>query len=227
MLRKNGPMRSRPATKIPRRAARANLDVPRATSRVCQRCVTRARGTHRTAADHPSRSSGGYTPLARVLCTMSISSDEVNYLVYRYLQESGFTHSAYTFGYESFVSKTSIARGVELPPGALISFIQKGLQYLELEANLNEVRLHVTSLIRTIRTAPSPASHSAHFSRQSTRSARHEARHECARRAPDARVARTRGRLPTHARTHACPRVTRASKIDARDPRPPPYPAPR
>ena len=71
---------------------------------------------------------------------MSISSDEVNYLVYRYLQESGFTHSAYTFGYESFVSKTSIARGVELPPGALISFIQKGLQYLELEANLNEVR---------------------------------------------------------------------------------------
>ena len=66
---------------------------------------------------------------------MSISSDEVNYLVYRYLQESGFTHSAYTFGYESFVSKTSIARGVELPPGALVSFIQKGLQYLELEAH--------------------------------------------------------------------------------------------
>ena len=106
--------------------------------------------------------------MARVLCTMSISSDEVNYLVYRYLQESGFTHSAYTFGYESFVSKTSIARGVELPPGALVSFIQKGLQYLELEANLNEVRLHVTSPIRTNRTAPSPASHSGHFSRQST-----------------------------------------------------------
>lgn len=71
---------------------------------------------------------------------MSISSDEVNYLVYRYLQESGFTHAAYTFGYESFIGKTSIARGVELPPGALVSFIQKGLQYLELEANLNEVR---------------------------------------------------------------------------------------
>ena len=72
---------------------------------------------------------------------MSISSDEVNYLVYRYLQESGFTHAAYTFGYESYIAKTSIAQGTELPPGALISFIQKGLQYLELEANLNEVRL--------------------------------------------------------------------------------------
>ena len=40
---------------------------------------------------------------------MSISSDEVNYLVYRYLQESGFTHAAYTFGYESYIQKTSIA----------------------------------------------------------------------------------------------------------------------
>ena len=71
---------------------------------------------------------------------MSISSDEVNYLVYRYLQESGFTHAAYTFGYESYIQKTSIA-GTDLPPGALISFIQKGLQYLELEANINEVRV--------------------------------------------------------------------------------------
>lgn len=34
---------------------------------------------------------------------MSFSSDEVNYLVYRYLQESGFTHSAYVFGMESHV----------------------------------------------------------------------------------------------------------------------------
>eukprot|EP00976_Prorocentrum_cordatum_P064268 1177426-Prorocentrum_minimum.AAC.6 len=83
---------------------------------------------------------------------MSISSDEVNFLVYRYLQESGkfpraygglaltgFLHSAFAFGYESFVHKTNI-NGNSVPPGALISFIQKGLQYLELEANLNEVR---------------------------------------------------------------------------------------
>ncbi len=35
--------------------------------------------------------------------------------------------------------KTSI-NGVDVPPGALISFIQKGLQYLELEANLTDVR---------------------------------------------------------------------------------------
>ena len=35
--------------------------------------------------------------------------------------------------------KTSI-NGADVPPGALVSFIQKGLQYLELEANLTEVR---------------------------------------------------------------------------------------
>mmetsp|Transcript_15883 Transcript_15883/g.45459 ORF Transcript_15883/g.45459 Transcript_15883/m.45459 type:complete len:576 (+) Transcript_15883:120-1847(+) len=67
---------------------------------------------------------------------MSITSDEVNYLVFRYLQESGFQHSAFTFGYESLVHKSEI-NGNDVPPGALISFIQKGLQYLEVEANLN------------------------------------------------------------------------------------------
>lgn len=68
---------------------------------------------------------------------MSITADEVNFLVFRYLQESGFHHSAYSFGYESMIHKSNI-NGGDVPPGALISFIQKGLQYLELEANLND-----------------------------------------------------------------------------------------
>ena len=117
---------------------------------------------------------------------MAITSDEVNFLVYRYLQESGklrilrhakllpfafkgvtvntcdspyvhvrhffplwltdvhgcycpgFSHSAFVFGYESFVHKSTIS-GNDVPPGAMISFLQKGLQYMELEANLTEV----------------------------------------------------------------------------------------
>ncbi|CAL8468549.1 g8089 [Coccomyxa elongata] len=68
---------------------------------------------------------------------MALTSDEVNFLVYRYLQESGFSHSAFVFGYESFVHKSNIS-GNDVPPGAMISFLQKGLQYMELEANLNE-----------------------------------------------------------------------------------------
>ena len=47
---------------------------------------------------------------------MSISSDEVNYLIYRYLQENGYAHSAFTFAYESLVAKSSVAY-TDVPPG--------------------------------------------------------------------------------------------------------------
>ncbi|KAB2004686.1 hypothetical protein ERO13_D11G204300v2 [Gossypium hirsutum] len=66
----------------------------------------------------------------------SITSVELNYLVFRYLQESGFTHSAFTLGYEAGINTCSID-GNLIPPGALIRFVQKGLQYLEMEANLS------------------------------------------------------------------------------------------
>lgn len=66
----------------------------------------------------------------------SISSVELNYLVFRYLQESGFTHSAFSLGYEAGINKCPID-GNLVPPGALITFVQKGLQYLEMEANLS------------------------------------------------------------------------------------------
>jgi transducin (beta)-like 1 len=95
---------------------------------------------------------------------MSISSDEVNFLVYRYLQESGkylnkltankntfinfrsmnsktisgFQHSAYTFGIESHISQSNI-NGALVPPAALLSILQKGLQYTEAEISIGEV----------------------------------------------------------------------------------------
>ncbi|CAL5366831.1 unnamed protein product [Camellia sinensis] len=65
----------------------------------------------------------------------NITSVELNYLVFRYLQESGFTHSAFALGYEAGINKCPID-GNLVPPGALITFVQKGLQYLEMEANL-------------------------------------------------------------------------------------------
>ena len=59
--------------------------------------------------------------------------------MYRYLQESGFSHSAFSFGNESNIAGTNIATaGPEVPPGALISFLQKGLQYMEIENSLAE-----------------------------------------------------------------------------------------
>jgi transducin (beta)-like 1 len=69
---------------------------------------------------------------------MALSAEEVNFLVYRYLQESGHTHSAFTFAYESLVTKSAVAseHADDLPPGALISFIQKGLMYLQVEQQM-------------------------------------------------------------------------------------------
>jgi len=69
---------------------------------------------------------------------MSISSDEVNFLVYRYLQESGFQHSAYTFGIESHIAQSNINGGI-VPPAALLAIVQKGVKYTEAEIMLGEV----------------------------------------------------------------------------------------
>ncbi|KAB7497884.1 F-box-like/WD repeat-containing protein TBL1XR1 [Armadillidium nasatum] len=68
---------------------------------------------------------------------MSFTSDEVNFLVYRYLQESGFYHAAYVFGIESHISRSNI-NGALVPPAALLSIIQKGLQYTEAEISIGE-----------------------------------------------------------------------------------------
>ena len=97
----------------------------------------------------------------------SITSDELNFLVYRYLHESGaitpelmtltsgrlaswicdplrsrdvcagFRHSAFTFGYESLVTKSNI-NGSKIPPGELINLVQKGIMYTELEQSVDD-----------------------------------------------------------------------------------------
>ncbi|KAJ2694959.1 hypothetical protein GGH99_000394 [Coemansia sp. RSA 1285] len=68
---------------------------------------------------------------------MVLKSEDVNYLVYRYLKESGFLHSSYIFQFESQIHSNDR----ELPnvePGSLIRVLQKGLQYMDVETHLNE-----------------------------------------------------------------------------------------
>ncbi|KAG1368606.1 putative Isoflavone 2'-hydroxylase [Cocos nucifera] len=55
---------------------------------------------------------------------------------------SGFTHSSFALGYEAGISKCDID-GNTVPPGALVTIVQKGLQYIELEANLETSELDV------------------------------------------------------------------------------------
>ncbi|XP_010617062.1 F-box-like/WD repeat-containing protein TBL1X [Fukomys damarensis] len=87
---------------------------------------------------------------------MSITSDEVNFLVYRYLQESGFSHSAFTFGIESHISQSNI-NGTLVPPAALISILQKGLQYVEAEISINEAAATAATAATTTTTAAAAA----------------------------------------------------------------------
>lgn len=81
----------------------------------------------------PSQSSGKG---AENVSKGALTSNEVNFLVYRYLLESGFGHAAFVFGCESDVDRIDID-GKDVPVGALVSFVQKGFQMMELEANLN------------------------------------------------------------------------------------------
>jgi len=67
----------------------------------------------------------------------TVTSEEVNYLVFRYLQESGYVHSAFSFGYESHIVKSNID-GSQIPPGALLSFLQRGLSYVAIESTLSD-----------------------------------------------------------------------------------------
>ncbi|KAM9956367.1 hypothetical protein ACTFIR_003080 [Dictyostelium discoideum] len=69
--------------------------------------------------------------------TINITSDEINFLIYKYLLESGFQHAAFSFYNESLVSKSDI-NASNVPHGSLVSVLQKGLQYMEVEAHLQE-----------------------------------------------------------------------------------------
>ncbi len=49
----------------------------------------------------------------------------------------GFTHSAFTFSFESLLTKSPVLE-YDVPPGALITFLQKGLAYIGLEEHVDE-----------------------------------------------------------------------------------------
>ncbi|VDM61345.1 unnamed protein product [Angiostrongylus costaricensis] len=67
--------------------------------------------------------------------SMTFSSSELNYLILKYLQESGLEHSAFVFGNESELNRSDLM-GVEVPSGALVSIVQRGLYYIEAEVSV-------------------------------------------------------------------------------------------
>ena len=67
---------------------------------------------------------------------MTITADEVNYLIRRYLQESGFHHTAFMFASESRIDDANFDQ--DLPAQAMISILKKGMLYMQLEKGINE-----------------------------------------------------------------------------------------
>ena len=68
---------------------------------------------------------------------MSVSADEINFLIRRYLQETGFTHTAYIFGNECMLDEANIHVS-QLPPQALVTILKKGMLYMQMEKGINE-----------------------------------------------------------------------------------------
>ncbi|KAK0403331.1 hypothetical protein QR680_016864 [Steinernema hermaphroditum] len=63
---------------------------------------------------------------------MTFNSDDLNFLVFRYLEEAGFRHTAYVFGNESHITHSNID-GTMVPAGGLVTLLQKALLYTEAE----------------------------------------------------------------------------------------------
>ncbi|KAK9170869.1 LisH motif/WD40/YVTN repeat containing protein [Cryptosporidium meleagridis] len=69
-----------------------------------------------------------------------LTSDEINLLVYRYLIENGFVHTAFSFNSEANVPKNPFftSQMERVPPNALVGFLQKALLYIYLEYHTSD-----------------------------------------------------------------------------------------
>ncbi|ODV63843.1 Sif2p [Ascoidea rubescens DSM 1968] len=69
---------------------------------------------------------------------MTITSDELNYLIWRYLQETGLEISAFALQEETRIHELEEKYCKIIPLGCLINLVQKGIFYCEDESLVNE-----------------------------------------------------------------------------------------
>ena len=68
---------------------------------------------------------------------MTVTADEINFLIRRHLQEMGFVHTAYVFSNEALVDRAKL-NVTDLPPQALVTILKKGMLYMQMEKGINE-----------------------------------------------------------------------------------------
>ena len=64
---------------------------------------------------------------------MDIAAEDVNIIIAKHLQETGFQHTAYIFRYEALVEDDEI----DVPAQSLINIVKKGMLYMQLEKKIN------------------------------------------------------------------------------------------
>ncbi|KAK9464883.1 WD40-repeat-containing domain protein [Lipomyces arxii] len=69
---------------------------------------------------------------------MSVTSNELNYLIWRYLQEAGLAGTCDAFEHETEVDSLDQQLGPVTPVGQLVNVLQKGVHYMQLEALLTD-----------------------------------------------------------------------------------------
>ena len=79
-----------------------------------------------------------YTPSYYCISCMSIliKSDELNYLIYKYLQEAAMAHTAFTFFNEAALENTVTEFKFNTEAGQLINLLQKGLILTQIESHI-------------------------------------------------------------------------------------------
>ena len=83
------------------------------------------------------------TCLHLYLCLSQPSLAITLYPCFSLSHHAGFVHAAFTFAYESMLGRSNIRNAEKtIPPGALISFLQKGLQYVGIEESLYQEGPH-------------------------------------------------------------------------------------
>lgn len=85
----------------------------------------------------------GTTTALGGVTTLRVVRSRVRFAITMLHITAGFSHSAFTFAHESLVARSVVADS-EVPAGALVTFLQKGLQYVEVETHLQEVRCRCT-----------------------------------------------------------------------------------
>jgi transducin (beta)-like 1 len=68
---------------------------------------------------------------------LKIIANDINFLIYQYLEETGYKHTAFTFHQESRIPE-DILNNTSIPPGMLLMYLEKALLLLQMETHLDK-----------------------------------------------------------------------------------------